>query len=402
MRRELFLFCALIAAVALGNGLSDALYSNYFKEVYHITAMQRAFIEFPRELPGILCAFIIAALSMIGDLKIALIAQILATAGLLILGVFTPPFAIMLIFLFINSLGMHLFMPLQDSIGLSMAEPDQVGRRMGQFGSLRTACGLVAALVVFFGFRFEIFSFATPVKHIFLIGVGFFLVAIVINLRLLSKHKVPKVRRGFQLALRREYRYFYLLAMLHGVKKQIAFVFGSWVVVDLLLKGADVMSLLTISASFLGIFFINMLGRWIDRFGIRNMLFVEAFAFILVYIVYGFVVWGITSTVLPSAGMSVMVVYSLFVLDRLSMQITMVRAVYLKNIALVPEDVTAALSTGISLDHIVSIIAAQLSGLVWTQLGPQWVFFMAAVISLGDLFVALKVKDTRKLAAKSE
>jgi len=160
MRRELFLFCVLISAVAIGNGLSDAVYSNYFKEVYNVTAMQRAFIEFPRELPGLLCALIIAALSMLGDLKIAFISQILATAGLLVLGVFTPPFAIMLIFLFINSLGMHLFMPLQDSIGMSLAEPDQVGKRMGQFGSLRTACGLAAALVVFFGFRFGFFTFS--------------------------------------------------------------------------------------------------------------------------------------------------------------------------------------------------------------------------------------------------
>ena len=53
IRPEIFLFFLLLSAVALGNGLSDAVYSNYFKEVYQVTAFQRGLIEFPRELPGL-------------------------------------------------------------------------------------------------------------------------------------------------------------------------------------------------------------------------------------------------------------------------------------------------------------------------------------------------------------
>ena len=74
------------------------------------------------------------------------------------------------------------------------------------------------------------------------------------------------------------------------------------------------------------------------------------------------------------------------------MQTTIVRSVYLRSIALSPEEVTPALSTGISLDHVVSIGAAQLCGLIWTGLGPQWVFFFAAFVSLGNLFVASRIK----------
>lgn len=47
-RIELILFFILISIVALGNGLSDSIYSNYFKEVYGVTAFQRGLIEFPR------------------------------------------------------------------------------------------------------------------------------------------------------------------------------------------------------------------------------------------------------------------------------------------------------------------------------------------------------------------
>lgn len=179
--------------------------------------------------------------------------------------------------------------------------------------------------------------------------------------------------------------------MLHGVQKQVANVFGAWVIVDLLLKGADIMSLLLITVSFISIFFMRAIGRWIDRFGIKRMMYVDALTFIGIYTVYGFVVWGITAKVLPGAGWPVLTVYALFVLDRLSMQIGVVKSLYLKQIAVTAEEITSVLSTGISLDHVVSILAAQLSGFIWMIWGPQWVFFLAAFFSLGNLIIAWRI-----------
>ncbi len=363
--REMLLFFIMISAAALGNGLSDSVYSNYFKETYNVTTTQRAFIEFPRELPGLLCALVIASLSMLGDAKISLIAQVSACAGLMAMGFFTPFFGVMLIFLFVNSMGMHLFMPLSDSMGMALAEPGQVGRRVGQYASVKMLFGFIAGLTVFFGFRFGAFSFQSQIKLSFVIGAGFFVVAAVAAAALV-KRNVPalSVRRRTRLVLRRQYRYYYLLTMLNGVQKQIAYVFGSWVIVDLLLKRADTMSLLLITASFISIFFMRAIGRWIDRYGIKRMMYVDALTFIFVYVIYGFVVWGISSKALPGVGWPVLMVYALFVMDRLSMQIGVVKSVYLKSIAITKEEITATLSTGTSLDHMVSILAAQLSGLV--------------------------------------
>lgn len=389
----MLLFFIMISAAALGNGLSDSVYSNYFKEAYNVTTTQRAFIEFPREMPGLLCALVIASLSMLGDAKISLIAQIASCFGLMALGLFTPSYAIMLVFLFINSMGMHLFMPLSDSMGMALAEPGQVGRRVGQYASLKMLFGFAAGITVFFGFRFGAFSFHTPVNLLFLIGATSFMIAAIAGALLVKRH-VPALgaRKRVRLVLRKQYRYYYMLTMLNGVQKQIAYVFGSWVIIDLLLKRADTMSLLLIASSFISIFFMRAIGRWIDRFGIKRMMYVDALTFIFVYTIYGFVVWGITSKALPGAGWPVLMVYALFVMDRLSMQIGVVKAIYLKSIAITKEEITATLSTGTSLDHVVSILAAQLSGFIWTIWGPQWVFFMAALFSLGNLFVAWRVK----------
>ena len=403
IRIEMMLFFILIAVVALGNNMGDSVFSNYFKEVYNVTASQRAFIEFPRELPGLLCALVIGGLSFLGDAKTVVITQILASIGLMALGLFTPPFGIMLIFLFTNSLGMHLFMPLSDSIGMSLAEPDKVGQRMGQYGSIKTLVSFLAGIIVFFGFRTGSFSFSSDIKWIFVLGACIFAVATVVSLFLVKYTKGMSISGGnkkFRLVFRYRYRYYYILTILHGVQKQIAYVFGSWVIVDLLLKGADIMSLLTIISSFIGVFFLRLVGKVMDKLGIRFMLFTEALIFIFVYTIYGFVVWYISENAISGAGFSVLLVYLLFILDRLSMQLSIVKSVYLRSIAYDQSEITSVLSTGTSLDHIVAILAAQLSGFIWTQFGPQYVFFMAAFLSLGNLFVAWRVKpDSEAIAA---
>ncbi len=396
-RRDLFWFFALLAAVALGNALSDAVYGNYFKDAYRVDAVQRAFLEFPRELPGMLCMVVLAAVSALGEIRVALFAQILAALGLTALGLLTPSFGVMCVLLFINSMGMHLFFPLQDSIGMALAEPDRVGRRMGQYGSVRTAVGCVAGVMVFFGFRTGVFSFVAPVKWIFLLAAVAFAVAAVAAGRLLREvGPGARRKRGFRLTFRREYASYYALAMLSGVQKQIAYVFGSWAIIELLGKGADVMSLLTIISSFLGIFFVGFVGRWLDRLGIRAMLYLDALTFIGVYVLYGVFVGGVSGGSLSPGGWAGYAVMAMFVLDRLSMQVGVVRSVYLRDLVrrinAPGEEVAAALSTGISLDHIVAIVAAQLSGLVWVRFGPQYVFFAAAVFSLGNLYVAFRMK----------
>ncbi|MGI6315940.1 MAG: MFS transporter [Christensenellales bacterium] len=394
---EMALYLILIAAVSLGNGLSDSVYSNYFKEVYNVTAQQRGFIEFPRELPGVLCVITVAALSSLGNIRLSIISQILAFSGLLVLGLLTPSFSVMLIFLFINSMGMHLSMPVLDSLGLSLAEPDKVGRRMGQYASVRSVFGFAAALVVFFGFRLNWLRFDTDVKWVFIIGCAFFLIALTAAVVMLIVVKPPRApQKKLNFVFRKEYKYYYLLTILHGVQKQIAYVYGTWVVVDLLLKKADTVALLSIASTFICIFFMNFLGRWIDRLGIKKMLFVEALAFIGVYTVYGFTVWGITGQWFSHVNVPMIIVYALFVLDRLSMQLGIVRTVYLRSIALRDTDITATLSMGTSLDHVVSILAAYAGGIIWTVWGSQWVFFMAAAFSLGNLIVAILVKPDKE------
>ncbi|MCL2378587.1 MAG: MFS transporter [Defluviitaleaceae bacterium] len=390
--RQRAFFYLLIATVltSLAAGLSEATYSNFYLEVYNVTAAQRGFIEFPRELPGLIAVIVVSVMSFLGEIRLAIVAQLLSITGLLLLGIFTPPFAIMLGFLFINSMGMHLYMPLKDGIGLNIIGDENTGRKFGLLNGVRTGAGFFAALAVFFGFRTGFFDFSHYILRNFLIATLFIAGVVLILLKIRKMIGDPPISTGKgRFLFRKEYKFYYLLASLHGAHKQIAGVFGPWVLISILLRQADTMAFLSMIGMFLGIFFIPMAGRLADRFGVRSMMFAEGFSFIGIYVLFGVFSAGLMSGSIGAIGIPIIAVYVLFILDRMTMQLGMIRVLYLRSIVRDRSEISPTLSTGMSIDHAISIICAFLGGLVWEAWGPQYVFFIAAVLALGNVMVAV-------------
>jgi len=391
--KPLLIYFMIIALTALGLSLSNDVLHNYFKDAYDVTAYQRGLIEFPRESPGVLLVAIIAILStFLTDIRISMVAQTFSAIGIIVLGLITPAYSTMLIFLFINSLGMHMFFPLQDSIGLSLAK-DNVGRRMGQFKGVSTAFSMLGYGIVFLGFRYGIFSFKTPIKGVFLLaGTTFFVVLFLfIYLERMTGHQTDKDHK-LKFFFRKEYKYYYMLVVMYGVQKQMMMVYGPWVLIDILSKGPDTMAVLSMIGAFVGIFFLPAVGRWIDRFGVKALLYADAISFIAVYTLYGFMSGRLYDGTFAKVGLPVVFMFVLFIIDKMSTQLGMVRSVYLKSILVDRQDLTPTLSLGISLDHVMSILFAFLGGIIWTTWGPQYIFYLVAFLSLTNLFVAIRVK----------
>ena len=400
-KNELYLFFAVIVAVNLAIGFSDGLFSNYFKDVYQVDGFLRGLIELPREMPGVITFFLVSALSFLGDITIAIFAQGIAAIGLMVLGLVTPSFGVMLVFLFINSLGVHLYMPLRDSIGMSLAEPDQIGKRMGQYAGISFAVLTVAGLSVFFLFRFGVFSFLSKTKWTFVVASGFYLLAMFMMIRLKLETGQMRVKREkVKLIFRKEYKYYYLLAIVFGVQKQVMLVFGPWVLIETLGQHVDTIVLLGIIASTLGMFFMPQLGKWIDRFGVKKLLYADALSFIFVYLCYGALSQSFNTGALAKVGIPVIITCALFIVDRLSSQMGIIRVIYLKSIALTPSDVTPTLSLAMMMDHIVSILVGVSGGLLWVKFGSHYIFYAVAALSLVNLAVAILVKDPRKIEVR--
>ena len=144
-QRAVRLFVAVLAPPALANRPGSNIFSNYFNEVFHIGSVQRGFIEIPRESPGILCMVLVAALGFMGNLWMSVVAQALVLVGLIVMGWMSPSYGTMLVFLFIHSLGMHLFMPLNDAISMDLAEQGKVGATLGRFKGVNTLFSMAAA-----------------------------------------------------------------------------------------------------------------------------------------------------------------------------------------------------------------------------------------------------------------
>jgi len=251
---------------------------------------------------------------------------------------------------------------------------------------------MIAALIVFVGFRVGFFSFLTPIKPIFLIAAGILAVVfglLLYMLRISGKQSKPAKAR---FVFRKEYRMFYLLATLFGARKQIMFVYGPWVLIELLGFGVDTMALLSIAGAAIGIVFLPLVGRWIDRFGTARIMAFEAAAFFIIYIAYGVLSAGLSAGWLLTAGFPVIAAFAINMTDRMTMQFGMVRSVYMRSIALTPEDVTPTLSVGMALDHVLSISGAFLCGYIWKEWGPQYVFALAALLSVTNMIVAMHLK----------
>jgi len=390
-KRAIFVFTIIAALFGLAMGLSDSVYSNYFRDAYNVDAFQRGLIELPRESPGVITVLILSSLAFFGNRRLSVIAFSLMTVGILVLGFTTPPFMIMLIFLFINSLGMHMFIPLYDSLGMSLASKENFGKMMGRFNSIRTAFAMIAAIMIFMGFRFGFFSFTAPIIWNFVIS-GVLLAAALYLLIYMGRLTEDIKPEKSKFVFKKEYGKFYMLATLFGARKQIMYVYAPWVLIELLDFGADSMALLIIAGSALGIFFIPIVGRCIDRFGARSVMILESVIFLVLYLGYGILSAGLHGGWLLGAGVVVIAATGVNIIDRMAIQFGMVRSIYMRSIAHSPEDVTPTLATGMALDHVVSIASAIFCGFLWWSIGPQYVFVFAGVLTVANLAVAYSIK----------
>ena len=64
----------------------------------------------------------------------------------------------------------------------------------------------------------------------------------------------------------------------------------------------------------------------------------------------------------------------------------------MRSIAVSPEEVTQTLSVGVSVDHVMAIVASPIMGLIWEAWGVQYVFYVAALSALLQLAAAWMVK----------
>jgi predicted MFS family arabinose efflux permease len=370
--RDLACFIATVVAAGFADSIFNSIFNNYLNDTFRLNSYYRTFLELPRELGGFLVVFAAATLYFLRSRRLALVATFCAATGLALMALFSVSLHWMFLWLFIFSLGQHLFMPLYTSIGMELAREGQTGRRLGQFNALRNLAIILGGFFTLLGFKYLHFNF----RIAFLIAGFFYLLS---SVMLYAMHPGKAHLPAVHLQLHREYRLYYWLSILFGTRKQIFLTFAPWVLVTVFHQPTAMLATLLTVAGIAGILFQPLLGRAIDKFGEKNVLALEAACLVLVCSGYGF------SRNLFSERTAFIIASICFVADQLLMSVNMARSTYLKKIAVHPDHVTPTLTMSVSLDHVFSITIALLGGLIWSKWGYQMVFVLGAGIALVNL-----------------
>ena len=367
--RDLTCFIATVVADGLGASIFNSIFNNYLNDTFRLNSFYRTFLELPRELGGFLVVFAAATLYFLRGRRLALVATLCAATGLALMALLSVSLYWMFAWLFVFSLGGHLFMPLYTSIGMELANEGQTGRRLGQFNAIRNLAIIFGGLFTLLGFKYLHFTF----RIAFLIAAFFYLFA---SVMLYAMHPGKAHLPAVHLRLHREYRLYYWLSILFGTRKQIFLTFAPWVLVTVFHQPTAMLAMLLTVAGIAGILFQPLLGWAIDKFGEKKVLALEAACLVFVCAGYGF------SRNLFSERMAFIIASICFVADQLLMSVNMARSTYLKKIAVHPDHVTPTLTMSVSLDHVFSITIALLGGVIWSKWGYQMVFVLGAGIAL--------------------
>ncbi len=377
--RDFLLFLIAVSFAGFSQSMVDTTFNNFLKDVFSITDWQRAFLEFPREIPGLLVAFIGAAFFFISNRRLAVLANFLCGLGIFLIGLFSFKYSVMLMWLFIYSLGVHIFLPLNSSIGMELAREGRTGKRLGELSGMANAAAIIGSFIVFMGFRYLHFNFTI----IFIISAAGYMAATSLMF-LMKKDKAVSLKE--KIRFRKKYGLFYWLNILYGTRKQLFLTFAPWVLVQIFSKKIEYVAMIFTIGGIVGILFKPLLGRAIDKFGERTILMAEAAVLIFVCIGYGF------SRNIFSESIALIIASTCYIIDQLLMAVGMARATYLKKIAVKAEEIAPTLSIGVSIDHVFSISIALLGGLVWKFFGYQYVFLMGGIIAAVNLFSASRIR----------
>jgi predicted MFS family arabinose efflux permease len=385
MPRELKLFAIASLLMGVSYSMFDSVFNNFLKDHFALTAFQRSFLEFPRELPGLTLSLITAGVWFLASRRLGAVAMIVGAIGALLIAFSSGSYGIMTLWLFFYSLGQHVFMPLAATIGMELAREGHIGRRLGQLNAIRNIAAILGSTAIALGFRFLGLNYQITFV---IAAVGFILTAMLLFVMKPGNPQPP----GDFLKLHKEYKVFYALSVLYGSRKQLFITFAPWVLVKVLQQPTEILATLFTIGGVVGILFQPFLGWAVDRFGERVVLTAEAVLLAIVCTGYGFAYfWFSQSTAL-------LVVAACFLVDQMLMSVGMARSTYVRKIAKRPEDVQTTLTAGITIDHVFSISVALLGGVIWDRFGFQYVFLLGTFIAVINFFVALRVHIPQQAA----
>ena len=183
-----------------------------------------------------------------------------------------------------------------------------------------------------------------------------------------------------------------MLEMFYGARKQVFLTFGPYVLI--LFYGANTaMISLLFAISAVACFFASpIVGRIIDRLGYKVVMVADTLILVVVCFFYGF------SHHLFPKNIAFIVCCVNYVLDAVISLASMASNVYVQDLADNADEVKATISTGVSINHVITIFIALFGGWIWEKLGIETLFVVSAILGLCNSAYAASIKGRGRLS----
>lgn len=375
-RQGIFFVSIAVAAVSFAITVQMGLNDNFLANApalggLGIDGFQKGLIEATRETCGITALLIFAILAGMAERTIAFMAITVFAIGL---GSYfwVNHYAWVIILSLVWSQGLHVWMPLPNSMMLSLAEPGRTGHRLGQLqavGSIASGAALAVCWIMC--------VVHVPIRPIYIVAGLVALVGAFACLAIPRDIKTP----GPRFVFRRKYSLYYMLCFLEGSRKQIFLAFAGFLLVKKYDTPLTTMILLMAVVQVINWLTSPTIGRIIDRIGERQVLMVYSGCMVVFFIGYAFI---------PSRP----VLWGLFIIDNVLFSLGMALTTYVRKIAPVSEH-TQTLSMGVAMNHVAAVLVPLVGAFLWKYMGFQSAFFVGSAIAVVGVLVASKLPQYR-------
>lgn len=371
---------------AIGFGLYKGVIDNYMAEVVGMNELDRGVTEFFRELPGLLLVGILAIFYRSSAEKMYKIGMVIMVVGMLLQAFISPYKLLVIMAVFLYSTGEHIQIGMRSTLSLEYSRPNRGGAALGYQNSVYQIGNLLGYIVVIIAFAAVASTqLFTPV---FVAAAGCLALAMVVSFRLTSNSKADPNKSRFY--FRKKFRRYYLLEVFYGARKQVFFTFGPYVLI--LFYGADAgtISMLFAISAVACFALAPLVGKIIDSVGYKTVMVADTLILVVVCFFYGF------AHHLFSMEVAFIVCCINYVLDSVISLASMASHVYVQDISETKEEMRATISTGISVNHLITIFIALLGGWIWNVMGIETLFITSAVLGLCNSAYAATIRVPKK------
>jgi predicted MFS family arabinose efflux permease len=268
---------------------------------------------------------------------------------------------------------------------MSLTTQQKSGYVLGRMAAFYQGGTFAALILVFLIFHFHWLSYE---QTFIVLGIVAALGGVAIfRFPHLHDGELRKVApRRVRLVWRRAYRYYYALNVLDGVRQQVFFSFGLWVLVNRFKLSVSQVSLVLLIVTFVGIVASSYVGRSIDRLGERRV--IQAINIGYVVALAGYALSGHVALAC--------VFYVIYAF--ISPFSSIASSTYLRKIA-VPEDIAPSLAMGVTLLHATAIVVPVAAGFILNYVGYRIPFFIACGAAVMTVIITVRLDPRAQRSA---